>query len=129
MNSCRGGTSPPKLGEPNWKKKFGGTKIRKNKKIWGKFVIFFFLGRTLGLGGARPPQAPRWLRPWIFGYLLWFSDTCDDLRIVSFNWFIRFFIYQNIRYSLCIVLRIHLMIRFKPDIFCDLCKERIHWMI
>jgi hypothetical protein len=36
------------------------------------------------------------------------------------------FIYQNVGYSLCFVLRIHLMIWFKPDIFCDLCKEGIH---
>jgi hypothetical protein len=66
----QGRSQPPKLGGQIEKKSFGGAKIKKNNKIWGKILIFlivfliffFFLGEPWGLGG-RPPQAPRWLRP------------------------------------------------------------------
>jgi len=60
----QGRSQPPKLGGQIEKKSFGGAKIKKNNKIWGKILNFFkfFLGEPWGLGG-RPPQAPRWLRP------------------------------------------------------------------
>jgi hypothetical protein len=40
--------APPTWGGQIEKKSFGGAKIRKNNKIWGKILIFFlfFLGRT-----------------------------------------------------------------------------------
>jgi len=37
----RGGASPPSWGGQIEKKKFGGAKIRKNNKFWGKILIFF----------------------------------------------------------------------------------------
>jgi hypothetical protein len=36
----RGGASPPSWGGQIEKKKFGGAKIRKNNKFWGKILIF-----------------------------------------------------------------------------------------
>jgi hypothetical protein len=41
VNVPRGEASPPSWGGQIEKKKFGGAKIRKNNKFWGKILIFF----------------------------------------------------------------------------------------
>jgi hypothetical protein len=62
--AIRGGASPPKLGGQIEKKSFGGAKIRKNNKIWGNFLIFFF-GENLGAWGGQAPPTPKVAPPLI----------------------------------------------------------------
>jgi hypothetical protein len=60
--------APPSWGGQIEKKKFGGAKIRKNNKFWGKILIFLnfffkfffnFLGENLGAWGGLAPPKPQ----------------------------------------------------------------------
>jgi hypothetical protein len=60
-SQAQGRSQAPKVGGAKLKKKsFGGAKIRKNNKIWGKILIFLiFLGENLGAWGAWGPPKPQ----------------------------------------------------------------------
>jgi hypothetical protein len=70
-----------------------------------------------------------WFLTVLLRFLRLFLDISCDFRIHVMIWdsFIKLmawvFIYQNVGYSVCFILWIHLMIQSKLDIFCDLCKN------